>query len=182
MNFHKQPVEGVWLVEADVIADNRGAFRRHFCQNEFKEAGLEIDIVQTNISENSKKHTLRGFHYQRSPHEEAKVLTCIKGASYNAIVDLRPDSESYLKWMPVKLRAGDNFSVYVPSGCANAFLTLEDSTTILYYMSEFYSPGTYTGFRYNDPLFSVNWPAEPKVISEKDENFENFNPNSIEFH
>ena len=179
MKFHKQQFEGVWIIEAEPIADNRGVFRRHFCQKEFQEIGLDIKIVQTNISENKKKHTLRGFHYQLPPHEEAKVLTCLKGAVYDVIVDLRPDSESYLKWMPFELKEGDNLSLYVPSGCANGYLTLEDSTTILYYMSEFYSPGSYTGFRYNDPLFSVKWPAEPAVISEKDENFDDFDPQSI---
>ena len=179
MKFHKQQFEGVWLIEAEPIADSRGAFRRHFCQKEFQEIGLDIEIVQTNISENQKKHTLRGFHYQLPPHEEAKVLTCLQGAIYDVIVDLRPDSESYLKWLPVELKAEDNLSLYVPSGCANGYLTLEDSATILYYMSEFYSPGSYTGFRYNDPLFSVKWPAEPVVISEKDVSFDNFCPQSI---
>jgi len=179
MKFHKQQFEGVWLIEAEPIADNRGVFRRHFCQKEFQEIGLDIKIVQTNISENKKKHTLRGFHYQLPPHEEAKVLTCLKGAFYDVIVDLRPDSESYLKWMSFKLRAEDNLSLYIPSGCANGYLTLEDSTMVLYYMSEFYSSESYTGFRYDDPLFSVTWPAEPAVISEKNAGFDNFDPNSI---
>jgi len=179
MKFHKQQFEGVWLIEAEPIADNRGAFRRHFCQKEFQEIGLDMKIVQTNISENKNKYTLRGFHYQLPPHEETKILTCLKGAFYNVIIDLRSNSESYLKWISFELKAGDNLSLYVPSGCANCWLTLEDSTTILYYMSEFYSPGSYTGFRYNDPFFSVQWPAEPAVISEKDERFDNFDPNSI---
>ena len=179
MKFHKQQFEGVYLIEAEPIADNRGSFRRHFCQEAFQKIGLKIKIVQTNISENKKKHTLRGFHYQRPPHEEAKVLTCLNGVFYNVVVDLRPDSESYLKWMSIELQAEDNLSLYIPPGCANGCLTLEDSTTILYYMSEFYSPGSSTGFRYNDPLFSVKWPAEPAVISEKDENFDDFDPQSI---
>ena len=95
------------------------------------------------------------------------------------IIDLRSNSETYLKWISFEFKAGDNLSLHVPSGCANSWLTLEDSTTILYYMSEFYSPGSYTGFRYNDPLFSVKWPAKPAVISEKDEGFDNFDPKSI---
>ena len=179
MKFHKQQFEGVWLIEAEPIVDNRGAFRRHFCQKEFQEIGLDIKIVQTNISENKNKHTLRGFHYQLPPHGEAKILTCLKGAFYNVIIDLRSNSETYLKWISFELQAGDNLSLYVPSGCAIGWLTLEDSTTILYYMSEFFSPGSYTGFRYNDPFFSVQWPAEPAVISEKDARFDNFDPNSI---
>ena len=178
MIFKEQQIKGVWIIEAEMIGDNRGAFRRHFCQNEFKQAGLQTNIVQTNISENRKKHTLRGFHFQMAPHQEDKVLTCMQGAFYDIIVDLRPDSETYLKWMPVELHADDNLSVYVPSGCANAYLTLEDSTTILYYMSEFYSPGSYTGFRFDDPLFKVKWPAPPAVISDKDQNFTDFDPAS----
>ena len=179
MKFHKQKFEGVWIIEAEPITDDRGAFRRHFCQKEFQKIGLETQIVQTNISENKKKHTLRGFHYQLPPHDEAKVLSCFKGAFFDVIVDLRPNSETFLKWMSIEIKAGDNISIYVPSGCANGYLTLENSTTILYYMSEFYSPGSYTGFRYNDPLFSVKWPAEPAVISEKDSKFDDFNPRSI---
>ena len=171
MKFHKQQFEGTWLIEAEPIADNRGAFRRHFCQKEFQEIGLDIKIVQTNISENKNKHTLRGFHYQLPPHEEAKILTCLKGAFYNVIIDLRSNSETYLKWISFELKAGDNLSLHVPSGCANSWLTLEDSTTILYYMSEFFHANSYRGFRYNDPNFLINWPFDPKVISLKDQSY-----------
>jgi len=177
--LHKQQFEGVWLIEAEPITDNRGVFRRHFCQKEFQKFGLEPKFVQTNISENKKKNTLRGFHYQLPPHEEAKTLTCFEGALYDVIVDLRPDSESFLQWMSFELKAEDNLSLYIPSGFANGYLTLEDSTKVLYYMSEFYSPESYTGFRYNDPLFSVKWPAEPSIISEKDLMFDDFNSSSI---
>ena len=180
MKFHKQEFEGVWVVEAEPFSDNRGTFRRHFCQKEFDEVGLGINIAQTNISENKKKHTLRGFHYQLPPHEEDKLLTCMKGAIYDVMVDLRPNSKTYLKWMSVELNSEDNLSLYVPSGCANSFLTLKDSTTVLYYMSEFFSPDSYAGFRYNDPMFSVKWPAEPAVISEKDRSFPDFRSDVID--
>ena len=179
MTLKEQYIKGVWLIQADPVSDSRGSFRRHFCQNEFKQAGLQMSIVQTNISENRNKHTLRGFHYQSAPHEEDKVLTCLQGSFYDVIIDLRPHSETFLKWMPIEFSAGDNLSVYVPEGCANAYLTLSVSTTILYYMSKFYNPDSYTGFRYNDPLFSVKWPSEPAVISEKDKSFDNFDPSSI---
>jgi dTDP-4-dehydrorhamnose 3,5-epimerase len=180
MKFYKQEFEGVWLVEAEPIVDNRGVFRRHFCQREFHEFGLGINIAQTNISENKNKYTLRGFHYQRPPHGEDKIITCLNGAIYNVIIDLRPDSKTFLKWMYIELKAEDFFSIYIPSGCANSFLTLKDSTTILYYMSEFYAPGSYAGIRYNDPLFSVKWPAEPLVISERDIEFPDFVPPSAD--
>jgi dTDP-4-dehydrorhamnose 3,5-epimerase len=179
MIFTEQEIKDVWVIEAEPIADSRGAFRRHFCQNEFRKIGLQVDIAQTNISENKNKHTLRGFHYQLAPHEEDKVLTCMQGALYDVIIDLRPSSETFLKWIPIQLKAEDNLSIYVPAGCANAYLTLKNSTTILYYMSEYYQPSSYTGFRYNDPLFSVEWPVEPDFISEKDKSFDDFDPSLI---
>ena len=179
MKLTELQFENVWLIEATPIDDSRGSFRRHFCQNEFKEAGLQMNIVQTNISENLNKLTLRGFHYQLAPHEENKVLTCLRGSLYDVIIDLRPSSKTFLKWMAVELSAGDNLSIFVPAGCANAYITLSASTSILYYMSEFYNPGSYSGFRYNDPLFSVEWPSEPAVLSLKDKSFGDFDPTSI---
>ena len=171
MKFYEQEIKGVWLIEAEPVIDARGSFRRHFCQKEYKKYGLRTEIVQTNISENPKKHTLRGFHYQVKPFGENKTLTCLRGSLYGVIVDLRSDSATFLKWISVELSVGDNLSLYVPAGCANAFLTLEDSTIILYYMSEFFAPESYRGFRYNDSNFSIKWPSEPKVISSKDQNF-----------
>jgi len=176
MKFQEQKIKGVWVVEAEPAQDSRGALCRHFCQNEYKEMGLDASIVQTNISENYKMHTLRGFHYQVKPFEESKTITCLKGAMYDVIVDVRPDSETYLQWLSFELTAGDRLSLYIPKGCANGYMTLEDSTTILYYMSEFYAPTSYVGFRYNDPLFKVKWPAEPAVISGKDDGFKDFVP------
>ena len=133
-----------------------------------------MNIAQTNISKNHNKHTLRGFHYQSAPHEENKILTCLQGSFYDVIVDLRPNSETFLKWMAFELAMGDNLSIYVPAGCANAFLTMSDNTIVHYYMSDSFSPKTYRGIRYNDCMFSVEWPFEPKVISEKDLNFPDF--------
>lgn len=179
MKFLEQKIGGVWLIEAEPLVDARGAFRRHFCQQEFRQQGLESHILQTNISENFRKHTLRGFHYQVRPFEEAKTLSCMRGSIYNIVVDLRPSSSTFLQWAPFELKAGDNLSLYVPAGCANAYLTLEDSTAILYYMSEAYTAGAYRGFRYNDPLFGFRWPAEPAVISDKDRNYPDFDPGSV---
>ena len=174
MKFQEKKIKGVWLIEAEPIQDSRGALCRHFCQNEYKEMGLDGSVVQTNISENNKMHTLRGFHYQVSPFEESKTITCFKGAIYDVVVDVRPDSATYLKWISFELTAEDRLSLYIPKGCANGYMTLKDSTTILYYMSEFYAPTSYVGFRYNDPLFNVKWPTEPAVISEKDSSFADF--------
>lgn len=174
MKFHKQKIGGVWLIEAEPIADARGVFQRHYCHREFSQQGIDSGILQTNISENYHKHTLRGFHYQAKPFEESKTLTCLRGAIYDIVVDLRPGSPTFLRWASFELRVGDGRSLHVPAGCANAYLTLEDSTAILYYMSEVYSAGAYRGFRYNDPLFGFEWPVEPAVISEKDRCYPDF--------
>lgn len=179
MKFYEQKIPGVWLIEAEPFSDNRGLFYRHFCQKDFSEKGLESRIVQTNISKNYSEHTLRGFHYQIKPFEEHKTISCLRGAIYNIIVDLRPQSVAFLKWIPVELNANVPLSVHIPAGCANAYLTLEDNSTILYYMSEFYAENSYRGFRYNDPLFGFKWPFKPAVISEKDLNYADFDPRLI---
>jgi dTDP-4-dehydrorhamnose 3,5-epimerase len=174
MKFYRQKIEGVCLIEAEPFKDSRGMFFRHFCQKEFSKEGLESRILQTNVSKNNHKHTLRGMHYQLKPFQEHKTMLCISGAIYDIIVDLRPESPTFLKWMQVELNSGSPVSLHLPAGCANGYLTLEDNTVILYYMSEFYSPEAYRGFRYNDPMFDFKWPAEPAVISEKDNNFPDF--------
>jgi len=174
MNFIEQKFEGVYLIEPDPHKDERGMLRRHFCQREFSMNNLMKEIRQTNVSENKKTHTLRGFHFQYPPHGENKVISCIKGGIYNIVVDLREKSETHLKWQSFELTEENRLSLYVPIGCANAYLTLQDNTWILYYHSEFYEPGNEGGIRYNDPLFNFRWPAEPKVISEKDKDYLNY--------
>ncbi len=168
MKFAEQQIEGVYLIEPDPYKDERGMLRRHFCQNEFADFGLMTEIKQTNISENIKKHTLRGFHFQYPPYGENKVISCIKGSIYDIVVDLREESETYLQWQHFELTEKNRLSIYVPIGCANAYITLSDNTWILYYHSEFYMPRDEGGIRYNDPFFKFYWPAEPEVISEKD--------------
>ena len=132
------------------------------------------NIAQCNVSENKYQYTLRGFHYQLPPNSEGKILSCFKGSIYDVIVDIRPESPTYLRWITVELNEDNRSSLYVPPGCANAFLTLKDDSLIFYYCSEFYSPGAERGIRYNDPLFQFQWPAEPSVISEKDKHHPNF--------
>jgi len=174
MIFKPQMFEGMFLIESKPFCDERGVFRRGFCQKEFLDAGIQFDIKQTNISENFKKHTLRGFHFQMPPFGEDKIMTPLHGAIYNVTVDVRPDSATFLQWQCIELHADERKSLLVPKGCANAFLTLADETTVLYYMSEFYTPEYYYGFKYNDPLFQIDWPFTPNVISDKDDNFINF--------
>ena len=176
MIFTQQEIPGVYLIEPELISDSRGIFRRHFCKKEFRKAGLPESICQANISENFTKHTLRGFHYQSEPFGEDKTISVISGSIYNIVVDLRKNSPTYLKWSGFELKAAEKKIIHSPKGGATAFLSLEDNTTILYYMSEFYNPSSCAGIRYNDPLFNFKWPALPKIISEKDASFNNFKP------
>ena len=179
MKFHEQKIKGVWLIEPEPYEDERGIFSRRFCQQEFRERDIETRICQTNLSQNYKKYTLRGFHYQIPPHEESKTLYCVSGEIYNVVVDLRPESESFLEWTAVRLSRENKSGLHVPAGCANAYLTLADDTTIHYYMSEYYKPNSYRGFRYNDPMFSVKWISDPAVISQKDLGYADFDPDSL---
>lgn len=170
MKFKELDIAGAWLIEAESFSDDRGVFRRHFCQEEFAARGIATQVAQGNVSENPHLHTLRGFHYQLAPHAEGKTISCFSGGIYDIIVDLRPDSRSFLQWIAITLDARIRTSFYVPPGCANAYLTIAPDTVVHYYMSEAYAPGSYRGFRYNDPFFKFVWPAEPKVMSEKDRN------------
>lgn len=175
MIFHKRKLSGVFIIEPEPYSDERGLLRRHFCQREFAKQGIMTDVKQCNISENKKCHTLRGFHYQLPPYGEDKILSCIKGAIYDVIVDMREDSDTYLQWEAFELTEENRLSLYVPIGCANAYLTLQDNTWIFYYHSEFYAPVAEAGIRYNDPLFKFKWLAEPSVISKKDRSYPDFN-------
>ena len=168
MKFTELEIPGVWFVEPELIRDERGVFRRHFCSREFADHGIDARIMQGNISENPHQHTLRGFHYQIAPHAEGKTISCLSGRLYDIVVDLRPQSETYLRWVAVTFDAENRKSLYVPPGCANAYLTLEPNTTVHYYMTEMYTPDSYRGFFYNDPAFNFVWPVAPSLISEKD--------------
>jgi len=169
MKFKELDIAGAWLIEPELVSDERGVFRRHFCSEEFAVHGIETRVMQGNISENPHRHTLRGFHYQIAPHAEGKTISCLNGALYDIIVDLRPESKSFLQWVAVAFDAKDRKSLYIPPGCANAYLTIAPDTIVHYYMTELYAPDSYRGFRYNDPYFNFVWPAEPKLISKRDQ-------------
>jgi len=174
MIFNDTKIAGVYIVDPEPFSDGRGMFRRHFCYKEFSEHGIVANIEQCNVSENKFKYTLRGFHYQVDPYSEGKTLSCFKGAVFNVIVDIRPESETYLKWVGFELSEANRKTVHVPPGCANAYLTLEDNTVIHYYSSSPYVPEAERGIRYNDTLFKFLWPVEPKIISNKDLNLPDF--------
>ena len=174
MKFIKQKLENVYLIEAEPYKDKRGMLRRQFCQKELKKKKLMQNIKQINISENISKHTLRGFHYQSHPHGEDKIISCVKGSIYDVIIDMRKSSRSYLKWQSFIISEKNRKSIFVPKGCANAYLSLSDNTWVLYFHSQFYKPGHEKGLRYNDPFFKIKWPSEPKIISKKDLNINLF--------
>jgi dTDP-4-dehydrorhamnose 3,5-epimerase len=174
MKFYEQKIAGVFLIEPEPFEDERGVFRRHFCEQEFYENEIITDVKQSNVSENKFANTLRGFHYQDSPYEEGKTLSCLKGSIYDIVVDLRPGSKTYMKWISVELNEINKHSIHIAPGCANAFFTLQDDCLIHYYCSQSYHPEAEKGIRYDDPSFDFKWPAAPSVISARDMNHPNY--------
>jgi dTDP-4-dehydrorhamnose 3,5-epimerase len=168
MKFTPLTIEGAYLIEPEVFKDERGTFRRNFCLDELSKIDNTFKVCQGNISENLCKNTMRGFHYQRSPSSESKVITPITGAIFNVIIDLRKHSKTFLKIEKIEVFSSKYQTVLVPSGCANAFLTLERNTFVQYYMGDFFKPDSYRGFRYDDPYFKIKWPHEVRIISKRD--------------
>ena len=179
MKFVKTELNGAFIVEPDRLEDERGFFARTWCKKEFEQHGLNPSVVQCNISFNRNKGTLRGMHYQASPFEEAKLVRCTMGAIYDVIIDLRPNSKTFMQWIDVELSAENRKMIYIPEGFAHGFLTLEDYTEVFYQMSEFFAPGYGRGVRWNDPKFKIVWPDEIRTISTKDRNFDDFDRTSI---
>jgi dTDP-4-dehydrorhamnose 3,5-epimerase len=179
MKFLHQSIEGLILIQPDVFEDNRGSFRRTFCAKEFKQNGIDISVSQGNISENTDQYTMRGFHYQKNPSSESKILTPVSGSIWNVLIDLRPTSISFLKTIALEVSSLRRESLHVPAGCANAFLTMEANTVVHYYMGDYFKPDSYCGFRYNDPFFNVQWPHPIAVISDRDQNFTDFSIDNL---
>ncbi len=179
MKFYETPLKGAYEIELEKRGDDRGFFARFFCVNEFTKAGLETNIVQINNSLSRDKGTLRGIHYQLAPKAETKIVRCIKGALFDVIIDLRETSETFGKWHSAELTAENRKMLYVPKGFGHGFLTLEEDTEALYLVTEFYAPELERGIRWNDPYFNINWKTGPVVISDKDKNHPDFNP---EYH
>ena len=178
MKFRELEIPGVWEITAEPFSDERGIFFRHFCKNDFSNIGIDSDIKQTNVSKNFKKHTLRGFHYQVKPCQEAKTMFAMTGSFHIKVADMRKDSKTFMGHISIELNNQEPKSLHIPKGCAVAFLTLDDNSSMLYYMYEFFKYGAYAGFRFNDPAFGFKWPFEPKVISNKDRNYSDFDPDS----
>jgi len=172
MIFTETKIKGVFVIEPEFLTDERGFFARSFCKEEFQNYGLETEIVQCNISYNKKKGTLRGMHYQASPFEEAKIVSCTKGSIYDVIVDLRKDSSTCCQWVATELRDNNFKMIYIPKGCAHGFQTLEEDTMVYYQMTEFFHPECATGVRWDDPNFGIQWPLKTSIISYKDYNYQ----------
>jgi dTDP-4-dehydrorhamnose 3,5-epimerase len=174
MKFNPTPLAGAYTIDLEKREDERGFFARLFCVNEYDQHGLDRNIVQINNSLSKDKGTLRGIHYQLAPKAETKIVRCIKGSLYDVIVDLRPESPTFLKWFGAELSAENRTMMFVPKGFGHAFLTLEENTEAFYMVTEFYSPENERGLRWNDPKINIEWPIEPVVISDKDQRHPDF--------
>lgn len=168
MTLTETNVTGAYLLEFPRISDARGYFQRVWCEATMREHGLEPRISQINTSGNEKAGTLRGLHLQSAPAAEVKIAQCLKGAVFEALVDLREDSDTYLGWFGVRLEALDQRQLYVPEGCAHGYQALEDGTVVQYSTSAPYSPDLEWGIRWDDPAIGMTWPLEPVNVTEKD--------------
>lgn len=174
MLFNPMRLSGSYLIECEPFKDDRGELIKSFSKEAFSRIGLEADFVECNISRNLTKGTLRGMHFQASPYEEVKLISCTRGSLYDVIVDLRPDSSTYKEWIAIELRAEDRKLIYVPKGFAHGFQTLEDDTELFYQVSAPYRPAYGRGVRWNDPAFKIIWPLEVTRISQKDRECRDF--------
>ena len=167
MIFKETPLRGAFIIELEPIEDERGLFARTWCKKEFEAHGLNSDLVQCNTSFNKNKGTLRGMHYQASPHGEAKLVRCTMGSIYDVIIDIRNDSATYLQWFACELTAENRRMLYVPVGFAHGFQTLEDNTEVFYQMSEYYYPEYARGISWDDSVLGIDWPINEKILSAK---------------
>lgn len=172
MIFKETEIKDVFVVEFELIRDERGFFACSWSQEEFEQRGLNPRLVQCNVSFNKKSGTLRGMHYQIEPHQEAKLVRCTRGGIYDVAVDLRPESVTRYRWVAAELTADNYRMLYVPEGFAHGYQTLEDNTEIHYQMSEYYHPESARGFRWDDPRMAIEWPLPVTVMSERDRQFE----------
>jgi dTDP-4-dehydrorhamnose 3,5-epimerase len=172
MIFTETKLKGAFIVDLERREDERGFFARTWCEDEFAAHGLNPRLAQCNVSFNLRRGTLRGLHYQLAPHGEAKLVRCTMGSIYDVVVDLRPDSRTCGEWVAVELSVANRTSLYIPEGMAHGFQTLEDNTEVFYQMSTSYAPEYARGIRWDDPAFSIHWPAtETRIMSERDAHY-----------
>lgn len=176
MKFVATAVDGAFFVEPEAHADARGSFARLWCAEAFAAQGIDIGIAQASRSVNLLAGTLRGMHFQRPPSREAKLVRCERGRIFDAVIDLRPQSPTFMAHLEVELDARDGMAVFVPAGCAHGFLTLEDDCAVHYMMSEAQQAQLAAGVRYDDPAFGIAWPRPVACIHERDRSYADFDP------
>ena len=168
MIFYETKLSGAYVIEIEKIEDERGFFARTFDKEEFSKYSLDIDLAQSSLSQNSKKGTIRGMHYQTNPYDESKLIRCVKGKIFDIIIDLRPNSKTFKEWFSLELNANNYKMLYIPKGFAHGFQTLEDNSEMFYQISQFYHPEYSKGIRWDDKEFGIQWPLKVSLISEKD--------------
>ncbi len=174
MRFHELSVGGAWRIDTDVHDDERGSFCRLWCSVEFGKHGLPDSMSQANLSTNRCRGTLRGMHYRAVADGEYKLVRCIRGAVHDVVLDLRPESPTYLRWDAVRLSAENRQAVCIPPGCAHGFLTLDDDSDLLYMMSVAYRPNAESGVRWDDRAFGIEWPDQPAMIASRDASYADY--------
>ena len=175
MIFTETKIPGVYVIESQRFADERGFFAPSFRQKEFQDRGLSGVFVENNISYSKRRGTLRGMHYQAAPYGQAKLVRCTRGAVFDVAVDLRPNSPTFKKWVGVNLTAENRSMLYLPGDCGHGFQTLVDDTEVFYMVSEVYVPQSGKGVRWNDPAFDIVWPlSEDAILIERDQKYANF--------
>lgn len=172
MLFKSTPLAGAYTIEVERFTDHRGDFFRTFCSDEFKEHNLEHNFLQANMSSNFKKGVLRGLHFQKGDASEVKLVRCVRGEIFDVIVDIRPNSNTYLQHFSAKLTEDNQTSIYVPRGFAHGYQTLTDGASVHYMVSALYTPGSEGGMRYDDPTLAIEWPLPPTEISAKDSSWQ----------
>ena len=168
MIFHETKLRGVFIIEPELIHDDRGFFACSWLAGEFERRGLNSALKQCNISFNGRRGTVRGMHFQNEPHQEAKLMRCTRGAIYDVAIDMRPDSPTRHQWVGVELTSENHRMLYIPEGFAQGYQTLTDDTELLYQISEYYHPESAGGVRWDDPVLGIQWPLPMTVIAERD--------------
>ena len=174
MRFSLTELADARLIEGDPFRDERGFFVRTFCEREFADAGLVSRYVQNSLSHTARRGSIRGMHFQSEPAAETKVVRCMRGAIFDVIVDLRPQSNTFGRWQGFELSGENGRQLYIPGGFAHGFQTLTDDVDVLYLISEFYAPEFAGGVRYDDPAFGIRWPLPVSVISQKDQSWPDY--------
>jgi dTDP-4-dehydrorhamnose 3,5-epimerase len=174
--FNEAVLAGAFVIEPELINDDRGFFARVWCKDELQRRGLDSELLQSNVGFSFRKGTLRGLHFQRFPHAETKIVRCTRGSIFDVIVDLRPGSPTFRRWFGVQLSEENRKMIYVPEGMAQGYITLEDDTEINYHTSEFFHPESASGVRFDDPTLGIEWPVTATVVSQQDRNWPLINP------